>query len=110
MSTSSSGRNLPNSVQRIGSSEARDHLVNIIKAGMNVIPGVGGVISSLIDDYIPKVKEERLRKLLDDLSKDAQVRWSPKFGQVAKSGFCSYNEYGIGGEHETEPKETQPVV
>jgi len=38
------------------------------------------------------------------------LRWSPKFGQVAKSGFCSYNEYGIGGEHETEPKETQPVV
>ncbi len=30
-----------------------------------------------------------------------KVRWSPKFGQVVKSGFCSYNEYGIGGEHET---------
>ena len=38
------------------------------------------------------------------------VRWSPKFGQVVKSGFCSYNENGIGGEHETEPEETQPVI
>ncbi len=27
-----------------------------------------------------------------------------------KSGFCSYNEYGIGGEHETEPKKAHPIV
>jgi hypothetical protein len=29
---------------------------------------------------------------------------------VVKSGLCSCNEYGIGGEHETEPKETQPPI
>ncbi len=39
-----------------------------------------------------------------------KVRWSPKFGQVVKNGFCSYNEYEIGAEHETEPKKTQPIV
>jgi len=66
-------QNLPNRVRHIASSEARDHIVNIIKAGINAVPGVGGVISSLIDDYIPKVKEERLRKLLENLSKDAQT-------------------------------------
>jgi hypothetical protein len=38
------------------------------------------------------------------------LRWSLKLGQMVKSGFCSYNEYGIGGEHETEPKETHPIV
>ena len=39
-----------------------------------------------------------------------KMRWSPKFGQDVKSGFCSYNEYGIGGEHETEPKKTHPII
>lgn len=65
--------NLPSRIHRIASSESRDHVINVIKAGLNAIPCVGGVIASLIDDYIPKFKEERLRKLLDDLSKDAQA-------------------------------------
>jgi hypothetical protein len=40
------------------------------------------------------------------------LRWSPKFGQVVKSGFCSQNNRDrIGGAgHETEPKEAQPII
>ena len=29
---------------------------------------------------------------------------------MVKGGFCSYNEYGTGGEHETEPKKTHLIV
>jgi hypothetical protein len=86
-------QNLPNRVRHIASSEARDHIVNIIKAGINAVPGVGGVISSLIDDYIPKVKEERLRKLLENLSKDAQTL-GEKLSQV-QEGYVHTEEYAF---------------
>ena len=40
-----------------------------------------------------------------------RMRWSPKFGHVIKSGFCSLKTTKTGGAgHETEPKETQPII
>lgn len=84
---------LPNRVRHIASSEARDHLVNILKAGINAIPTVGGVIGSLVDDYIPKVKEERLRKLVEDLEKDAQAL-GEKLSRIDQ-GYVHTEEYAF---------------
>ena len=42
---------------------AKDHIVNVIKASLSAIPVIGGPISSLVGDYIPKKKEERLLNL-----------------------------------------------
>ena len=57
-------------------------------------------------------KDEAMFGHLEDYSPSIVpiVRWSPKFGQVVKSGFCFYNEHRIGGEHETESQETQLIV
>jgi len=46
----------------------RDHIVNIIKAGFSAIPIIGGPLSSLIGDYIPKKKEERLLNFMKELT------------------------------------------
>ncbi len=47
---------------------ARDHFVNVIKASLSAIPLIGGPISSLIGDYIPKKKEKRLHNFIRDLT------------------------------------------
>jgi len=33
------------------------HQLAILKAGLNLVPGVGGTIASLIDDYVPSAQE-----------------------------------------------------
>ena len=52
--------------------EIVDHIHNIATAGLSAIPFVGGSLSSLIDNYIPKRKEERFRKFLRDLAEDVE--------------------------------------
>jgi len=47
---------------------AKDHIVNVIKASLSAIPVIGGPISSLIGDYIPKKKEERLLNFMKELT------------------------------------------
>jgi len=39
---------------------ALDHVRNLVVAGLNAIPCVGGTLASLFDSYIPKQKEKRL--------------------------------------------------
>jgi len=41
-----------------------------------------------------KLTADQKQKLIDDLEGHLQraLRWSPKFGQVVKSGFCSWNK------------------
>lgn len=45
-----------------------DHVKNLITAGLNAIPYVGGVLASLFDSYIPKQKERRLVSFVEGLS------------------------------------------
>lgn len=45
-----------------------DHIVNVVKAGLSAIPVIGGPLSSLIGDYIPKKKEERLLNFVKELT------------------------------------------
>ena len=45
-----------------------DHIKNLIVAGFNIIPYVGGVLASLFDSYIPKQKEKRLVAFVEELS------------------------------------------
>ena len=47
---------------------AKDHVVNVIKACLSAIPVIGGPISSLVGDYIPKKKEERLLNFIKELA------------------------------------------
>lgn len=46
----------------------QDHITNVIKAGLSAIPVIGGPLSSLIGDYIPKKKEERLLNFVRELT------------------------------------------
>ncbi|MGB2695558.1 MAG: hypothetical protein WBD55_10265 [Dehalococcoidia bacterium] len=47
-----------------------DHIHNVVTAGLNAVPFVGGSLASLIDDYIPKRKEERIRDFLEKLAEE----------------------------------------
>ena len=58
--------------QELDRTDVADHVHNVVTAGLNAVPFVGGSLASLIDDYIPKRKEERLREFLRDLAEDVQ--------------------------------------
>jgi len=45
----------------------RDHSVNIVKCLLNAVPVIGGSLASLIEDYIPSQKEERLIEFTEGL-------------------------------------------
>lgn len=47
---------------------ALDHVRNVVIAGLNAIPCVGGTLASLFDSYIPKQKEKRLIAFVEELS------------------------------------------
>lgn len=47
---------------------ALDHVRNLLVAGLNAIPCVGGTLASLFDSYIPKQKEKRLVSFVEELS------------------------------------------
>ena len=64
---------LPENVRRIGSSEARDHVINLSNRGDQCGARCRGPSVFSDNDYIPKVKEERLSRLLSELAKDADA-------------------------------------
>lgn len=52
----------------IDKTPASEHVKNLVLAGINAIPGVGGALASLFDSYIPKQKEKRLIAFVEELS------------------------------------------
>ncbi|MBM1558546.1 hypothetical protein JQV19_17670 [Sulfitobacter mediterraneus] len=48
---------------------ASEHLLNLLKATLSTIP-FGGGIASLMTDYIPSMKQERLEKFVQEVSDD----------------------------------------
>lgn len=44
-----------------------DHLIAAIKTAFELVPGVGGALSSLIDEYYPNRQIERLLSFVEDL-------------------------------------------
>ena len=49
-----------------------DHIVNVVKAAISVIPIIGGPISSLVNDYIPNKKLKRLLDFTKQLSENIE--------------------------------------
>lgn len=45
--------------------EASEHALAVVKAGLNLIPGVGGAIASLVDDYIPTATQRNIERTLE---------------------------------------------
>jgi hypothetical protein len=43
----------------------KDHVLAIIKAGLHLVPHVGGSIASLIEDYVPSSTERSIEKAID---------------------------------------------
>ncbi len=54
--------------QSIETTPKKDHVVNIVKATLSAIPIVGGPLASLMGDYIPKKKEERLVNFINEIA------------------------------------------
>lgn len=46
-----------------------DHAIALVKAGMNLLPGYGGAIASLIGDYIPTATQRNLAMAVELLEK-----------------------------------------
>ncbi len=56
------------SKSKLGVTLTADHVKNLIVAGLNAIPCIGGTLASLFDSYIPKQKEKRLLAFVEGLS------------------------------------------
>ncbi len=60
-----------NGIKALSKQTGIDHIVSIIKATLSAFPYGGGVIASLISDYIPKSREKRtvdfIKKVAEDL-------------------------------------------
>ena len=70
MATDETALSVVRAVQESGGlRQTAEHSVNVLKALVSAIPIIGSPLSSLMGDYIPKVKEERLRTAVDELAK-----------------------------------------
>jgi hypothetical protein len=48
-----------------------EHTIAIVSAAINVIPWIGGSLSSLLNDYMPNASQERLKNYLISLALDS---------------------------------------
>lgn len=67
----------------------RDHALAIFKAGLNAVPYVGGVVASLIEDYIPSSTQRNIEATIDLLKQrlcDLEGRIDPE--SVDKDEFA----------------------
>lgn len=46
----------------------------IVKAGLNLVPGIGGALASILEDYLSQRKEVRLKEFLNDFLNDMKQR------------------------------------
>ena len=44
-----------------------DHVLAVVKAGIELVPLVGGSIASLIDDYVPTSTQRNIERAIDEL-------------------------------------------
>lgn len=59
-------------VQELAKSEIRDHARNVILAAISAIPVAGGPLSSLLFEYLPNWKQERILNFIAELSLEMQ--------------------------------------
>jgi hypothetical protein len=59
-------------VQELAKSEKRDHGRNVILAAISAIPVAGGPLSSLLSEYLPNWKEERILNFIAELRQEMQ--------------------------------------
>ncbi len=67
-----------------------DHLVNAIKASVSAWPFGGGIISSLIGDYIPKSREKKTLEFLEKVAEGLESLKSRVDEEYVKSDEFGY--------------------
>lgn len=60
-------------VNKLATSEIRDHGRNVILAAISAIPVAGGPLSTLLAEYLPNWKQERVLKFIADLKLEMQM-------------------------------------
>jgi len=55
---------MPHNLKPAHRTSASDHVLAIVKAGINAVPIVGGPIASLISDYLPTSTQRAVEKTL----------------------------------------------
>lgn len=89
---------------------AEDHVLAVVKAGINAVPFVGGVVASLISDYIPTATQRTVEKMLNDVGErltalgdriDANTVNKDEFAELFKSVYLvvmrTHNEAKLKG-------------
>lgn len=67
-----------------------DHVINSIKALVNIWPSGGGIVSSLINDYIPKSREKKTIEFLSAVAKDLEALKDQIDNEYIKSSEFEY--------------------
>ncbi|MBX3097826.1 MAG: hypothetical protein KF812_13305 [Fimbriimonadaceae bacterium] len=79
---------LAKQAQELGKSKASDHIANIVKATLNVVPFVGGSIASLIDDYIPESRQKRIEEFSKNLADEME-----RLGDSLDANYVKTDEF-----------------
>nr|MBU1328984.1 hypothetical protein [Candidatus Omnitrophota bacterium] len=62
----------PEETKSLAKQSATDNILNAVKAAISAIPYGGGVVASLISDYIPKSREKRTLEFLKKVAEDLE--------------------------------------
>lgn len=76
-------------MKKTTSSNKTEHIVNVLKAGLATAPFCGG-IASLMSDYIPSAKVERLEQFAKQLAEDLE-----RLQQYVDENFIHTDEFAF---------------
>lgn len=69
---SDKAKSIAKKIEEGASSSAVEHILNILKAGLSTAPFCGG-IASLMNDYIPSSKQERIEEFAEAIASDLEL-------------------------------------
>lgn len=77
-------------IRALSKQTSKDHIINVVKALANLYPLGGGVISSLLSDYIPKSREKKTIEFLSKLAEGLEILKDQVNNEYVKSEEFGY--------------------
>ena len=83
-------------IKEIDKTSVKEHILNGAKALVAAIPFVGGSLNSLMNDYIPDFKRERLKKIVEKIGTDVNgIKETLNKEYITTEEFAYYFEISI---------------
>jgi len=77
-------------VYELGKTQPKEHARNLFVAAIQLIPSIGGALGTLLQEYLPNWKAERVQRFLADITQDFERVKAQVDAQAAQT-----EEYGL---------------